>query len=165
MVRVWRARVWAVQVLVVGSQNPTYESVALAYGAREVVVSEYVVWLVRAKEHCMLPVPLPRVAHFLTVRSVHTLRRYQLPPTTVPGVRYVYAPDLPSSGEKFDAIISISSVEHDGLGRQVVPPSRRVKQSDRTARQRSPRVLGRCWLSFSLSPPQPPPHSTSTKHT
>ena len=70
------------QVLVVGSQNPTYEMMALAYGAAEVVVSEY-----------------------------------QLPPGSYPGVRYVYTPDLEASGETFDAVLSISSIEHDGLGR------------------------------------------------
>jgi hypothetical protein len=72
----------SVQVLVVGSQQPEFEGMALAYGAREVVVSEY-----------------------------------QLPPSTIPRVRYVLTPDLTASGETFDAVISISSVEHDGLGR------------------------------------------------
>jgi hypothetical protein len=70
------------QVLVVGSQNPTYETMALAYGAAEVVVGEY-----------------------------------QLPAVGVPSVRYVHAQDLATSGERFDAVLSVSSVEHDGLGR------------------------------------------------
>ncbi len=55
---------------------------------------------------------------------------YQVPPSNISSVRYVYTPDLAASGERFDAIISISSVEHDGMGRWVprAPAIARVSQ-------------------------------------
>ncbi len=39
---------------------------------------------------------------------------YQPPPLSHPDVRYVTPDVLTSSGEKFDAVFSISIIEHDG---------------------------------------------------
>jgi hypothetical protein len=73
------------RVLVVGSQFPTYEAVALAYGAAHVDVVEY---------------------------------NLDFTPPPLPNLRYMSPAQLAANTSlKYDAVLSISSIEHDGLGR------------------------------------------------
>ena len=81
------------RVLIVGSQVPWYEMLALAYGAKQVVVVEYQKILYKGKWEHQLQYVLPDELY-----NNNTLQ-------------------LRSHIKPFDAIISISSEEHNGLGR------------------------------------------------
>ncbi|MFZ4772602.1 MAG: DUF268 domain-containing protein [Chlamydiia bacterium] len=69
------------RVLIVGSQNPIYEAVVLAFGGYPVTV-----------EYNNIETDDPRL-------EIYTVEQFR------------------NNTEKFDAILSISSIEHDGLGR------------------------------------------------
>jgi hypothetical protein len=84
------------RVLIIGSVRPTYEVFALAFHAREVVVSEY---------------------------NIPAILSDSGSATAVPRLRYVTPSQLRSSGDRFDVCLSISSIEHDGLGRYGDPLS------------------------------------------
>ncbi len=76
------------RVVVVGSLTPWYESVALAAGAESVTTIEY-----------------------------NALEYYHPRITTVTNAEWYGAGGGHERGERFDVILSISSFEHDGLGR------------------------------------------------
>lgn len=96
----YRNAVFNKSVLIIGSTSPTYEAFALFYGAKKVTVSEYGPRSVVAGEHCERSEERRSFCDLV-------LRR----------VRYVRPIELTESSETFDAVVSVSSVEHDGLGR------------------------------------------------
>lgn len=98
--------------LIIGSLQPWYESVALAFGCRSVTVLEY------RDQPCGHP-----QIKFFHVRDIHRL-------------------DAP-----FDFAVSISSVEHDGLGRYGDPVSRNADIEAMAEHKRLLRPDGLLYLS------------------
>ena len=94
-------------VLIVGSDQPFYEAVALTYGANQVI-----------SQDSLLTSTFTAVKSMQCVAVQVVVVEYNVPPTAPhPHVTYVTPQQLSTTTRRFDVVLSISSVEHDGLGR------------------------------------------------